>query len=334
MVCSIRRRKTAAVIVLGVICGLLNGAARARADLPATLAAPQVPAPSTASSPFAAQSPRIGEAAMAWDDGWNVDDRGPCANLPKWEFLPIAPLLWQPPYAGLRQPRMFVIPNDLSNQFTKDTIDTAIGATVGLFRYRPAWSGGTEFELDFFGVHQSRWSERHLSVAADYRYGFPITFRNGPWQGKIGYEHTSTHLGDDFIKTFNRFKVPYVRDEIVLGLAYRWWNTLRLYGELGLAPYMSSPNEKGPERFAWGVEWSRQEPTGWKGQPFAAFDMDLRPEQDYRPNLSLQVGWQWIPENQRVSGRLALQYYNGYSPYGQFLFDSERWYGLGLFVDF
>lgn len=254
--------------------------------------------------------------------------------LPRCEFLPLCPLLWQPPLASLRQPRMFVLSDSLDNDSTRSTIDTAIGGTVGLFRVRPYRTPGLEFEVDFFGVHFSRWSERHLAVAGDYRFGFPVTFRYGPWQGKLGYEHTSTHLGDDFIKTSGQYKVQYVRDEVVMGLAYRWWNQLRLYGEFGYAAYLGSPYERGPERFSWGVEWSRQEPTGWRGQPFVAFDMDLRPELNYDPNMSLQIGWQWIPDNQRISARLALELYDGQSPYGQFLLSKEHFYGIGLFIDF
>jgi hypothetical protein len=141
-------------------------------------------------------------------------------------------------------------------------------------------------------------------------------------------------VGDDLIERTGQRKVQYVRDEFVLGLGYRWANQVRLYGEFGCAVYLGTPYAKGPERFAWGLEWSRQEPTGWRGQPFAAFDMDLRPEQDYEPNLSLQLGWQWIPENQRASARLVLQFYDGLSPYGQFIRIDERWVGVGLFVDF
>jgi hypothetical protein len=311
------------------------------AQVPADLAPPQIPylrdTEFSVEIQRASHSSPIDEITQLplppSENGAYDPECGPCAP-PKCEFLPLAPLLWQPPLAGLRQPRMYVIPNNVENYSTRQTIDTAIGATVGLFRFRPSWTPGTEFEIDFFGVHFSRWSERHLAVAGDYRYGFPVTFQSGPWQGKIGYEHTSTHLGDDFIKASGQFKVQYVRDEVVFGLAYRWANEIRLYGEFGYAVYLGSPFREGPERFAWGIEWSRQQPTGWSGQPFAAFDMDLRPEQGYKANLSAQLGWQWIPVNQRASGRIALQYYDGYSPYGQFLLNREHWFGVGLFIDF
>jgi hypothetical protein len=230
---------------------------------------------------------------------------------------------------------MFVQFNSLDNGYTRQNTDTAIGGEFGLFRFKSLAFPDTQYQIDFMGVHFSRWSERAWAVGGDYRYGFPVTFKSGPWEGKIGYEHTSTHVGDDFIKTHGRYKERYVRDEIVAGLSYRWWNQLRLYGEAAVAMWMASPVEKGSERYDWGFEWSRQEPTGWKGQPFAAFDMDLRPEQDFNPNICLQVGWQWIPCDQRTTSvRLAFEWYDGYAPYGQFFLMKDRWVGVGVFLDF
>lgn len=229
---------------------------------------------------------------------------------------------------------MFAKATTLSNEFTTNTVDTAIGGTIGLLRCQSRCFADTEYQLDGFAVHFSRWSEAQFSVAGDYRYGFPITFRHECWEGKVGYEHTSTHVGDDLIRKQGRYRNPYVRDEIVLALAYRWCEQLRIYGECAYAFSMSSPVPSSRERFAGGAEWSRPCATGWKGQPFAAFDLDLRPEQDYTANLTLQLGWQWIPELGRPSARVALEYYRGNSPFGQLLLEREQWLGVGFYVDF
>jgi hypothetical protein len=253
--------------------------------------------------------------------------------LPTCEFL-VLHRLWQVPLASRRAPRMFVVGTTLDEDYTTGTIDTAIGGIVGLVRYNPPGNPDAPFQLDAFAVHFSRWSDRAYAVVSDYRYGLPLTWASGGWQAKVGYEHTSTHLGDDYVKTFQRYKERYVRDEIVLGLAYRWWNQLRLYGEFAYAFNISCVNEQGPERYEWGLEWSKQGPTGRRGQPFAALDMDLRPEQDFQPNTNLQIGWQWIPPHQVYSLRLAAEFYHGYAPYGQLFSTREKWAGLGFFFDF
>jgi hypothetical protein len=243
-------------------------------------------------------------------------------------------LLWEPPLANLHEPRMFVIPNDLKNAHTQNTIDTAIGGDIGLLRVSPGCNPASGVQQDFFAVVLSRFADNRIATAMDYRFGFPLTFACGNWSGKIGYEHTSTHLGDDFIQLTGQSKQGLIRDEIVVGCAYRLWKQFRVYGVFGYALSMSSPVGAKPERFDWGIEWSRQQNTGFLGQPFAAFDMELRAEQDYQPNLSTQIGWQWRADGNVPSLRLALEYYDGKSPYGQFFRDHEQWFGFGVFIDY
>ena len=86
------------------------------------------------------------------------------------------------------------------------------------------------------------------------------------------------------------------------------------------------------DRFDWGLEWSRRCPTGWKGQPFAALDMDLRADQDYNANTTVQIGWQWSNMGY-LSGRIAFEYYNGRSPFGQFALLNNDWYGVAFLYD-
>lgn len=265
-----------------------------------------------------------------------VPGPGEPAHIDKdpWQCLPPG-RVWVPPYANQYQPRLYVKSTSLDTPYTQQTIDTAVGGIVGVWRYNSPTDPNYVFQFDVFGVNFSRWTQRHLAVGSDYRYGFPLTFGFGDgYHAKVGYEHTSTHLGDDLIKTFGVFKDPYVRDELVFGLDKRWWNELRLYGIFGYAFYIETPVPAASGRFDWGIEWSRQAPTGKSGQPFAAFDCDLRPEMNWQPNLTLQAGWQWIPDSQWVSFRLAGELYDGHSSYGQFLRFRERWAGIGVFADF
>ena len=84
-----------------------------------------------------------------------------------------------------------------------------------------------------------------------------------------------------------------------------------------------------------GLEWSHQGATGWRGRPFAAIDLDVRGDEDYTPNLTIQAGWEWRQPAGRVSSlRLGLEYYNGRSPYGQFFELHEQWIGAGIWLDF
>ena len=126
----------------------------------------------------------------------------------------------------------------------------------------------------------------------------------------------------------------HVRDEAVLALGYRFWDQIKLYGIYGYSMHSSTVIGERRNRFEFGVEWSKQVGTGWRGQPFAAFDMELRQDQDFTANTTIQVGWQWKTMESSTGLRVALQYYDGGSPYGQFFTQHEQWVGLGLFLDF
>ncbi len=104
-----------------------------------------------------------------------------------------------------------------------------------------------------------------------------------------------------------------MRDEAVLGVARFFGDAVRLYGQFG---YSFSPSDtlvgKTPIRYDWGLEYSPPAPP--RGGPFAAFDMDLRAEQDFFRNITIQTGWQWkTNENRRSSARIGVEYYDGRS---------------------
>src|SRR5581483_7916337 len=220
------------------------------------------------------------------------------------------------------QPRMFFKSTSFENDRVISTIDTAIGGELGLVRWCFADHGPRTrdaIQLDVFAVVFSRFSDNSTLVGDDYRFGFPITFAHGPWEGKLGYEHTSTHIGDDFIRQFLQFKKGYIRDEFVLGLAYRWWEQFRVYSQFGYACHLTTPGSNDtPFRCDFGIEWSRQQTTGVCGQPFAAFDIEMRADTGYDPYTTLQVGWQWKNMETGHSLRAGAEYFNGPSPFGQF----------------
>jgi hypothetical protein len=262
-------------------------------------------------------------------------ESGPASDQPwHWQATQLPrTLLWQPPLANPLQPRMYVLPTTLHNDNTHDTIDTAIGATQGLIRIGPddhSWA----FQQDVFAVVLSRWADYRESVGVDYRFGFPWTFRVGNWQAKLSYEHTSTHLGDELMAWTGRPRAPHIRDEMVAALAYRFWDQVRVYGIFGYPIMATTPEGHDTTRFDWGVEWMTPHATGWWGRPFAAFDMELRADQEFTPNLTVQVGWVFRAEDEGGDLRIVLEGYNGDSMYGQFFRDHEQFVGVGLFFDF
>ena len=81
-------------------------------------------------------------------------------------------------------------------------------------------------------------------VAVDFRFGVPITYRQGPWETKFGYYHLSSHIGDEYLeKNPGYSRINYVRESLVLGLGWRPNPDWRLYSEAGYAVYKSGGAE-------------------------------------------------------------------------------------------
>jgi hypothetical protein len=244
-------------------------------------------------------------------------------------------LIWEPPLADKWAPRFQVMPTTLSNNFTQRTLDNSIGGTLGLLRIEPAnWAAA--IQIDVFALVNTRISSYDVLVDSDYRYGFPVTFARGAWFGKIGYEHFSSHLGDETIVRTGRAPIDYIRDEIALGVG-RWLfdYRARVYGQMAWAFNQVIPGNPSPFRFDVGAEWICNRATGCWGKPFAAVNLNFNGANDYDPNLTLQLGWQWRDPTRRLGQcRLFGEYYTGHSPFGQLFQERESWFGFGAAFDY
>jgi hypothetical protein len=216
--------------------------------------------------------------------------------------------------------------------------DVALGGTLPLLRWASSRHPGHVWQLDLFAMMASRFISQDYLMASDYRVGAPITFACDRWSGKIAYEHTSTHIGDEYVKKTGQAFRSSTRDEIVIGLAYRVLEPLRVHGTVGYNLNAQESFRKGMgsyhDRYSFGAEWSRPLTTGLKGQPFVAVDLEYRGDLDYTPNFAAQAGWQWLSELGRPGVRLVAEYYDGRNPFGQFLDRHESRAGVALYYDF
>jgi hypothetical protein len=246
-------------------------------------------------------------------------------------------LLWEPPLAVKKDPRMQALASNLPNSQSNRTFDTAIGTTVGLIRGE---FEGADFaaQVDMFGVVFTRFSSADL-LLADYRFGVPVTFRWNWWQAKVAYEHTTAHLGDDLIRATGRQTENFAKDEVVLGVGRYLYDNLRVYGQVGYAFSFQVPGLEGTTRertrFDLGAEWFLRCSTGWTGTPFAAANVEFRGDQQFDSNYTFQAGWLWRNPTQRLGTcRVFAEYYYGRSPYGQAIQNRERITGIGFAVDY
>lgn len=256
----------------------------------------------------------------------------------RFELLP-ASLLWEPLLAVKRDPRTGFTFSDADSKFGRQTADPSIGTTFGLFRYNRDGSP-VEWQFDLFSVVHSRFSSGDYLVNTDYRAGALTTARAGNWAAKFGWEHTSTHIGDEALVYGKGKFIGYERDEAVLGLNYLYANQLRVYGQVAWSFWrrigdLAGDTRPTPWRYDVGFDWYRRTSTTRLGQPFAALNVGFDGATNNDASLVAQVGWMWKLADRRLSQfRVYAEFADGRSPFGQTYLDRERYAGVGFALDY
>lgn len=246
-----------------------------------------------------------------------------------------ASLLWEPMLAVKRDPRSGFVFSDVNSRFGNNTGDPSIGTTFGMLRYNRDGSP-VVWQLDMFAVVHSRFSDADFLIAADYRAGVLGTARVGNWAAKFGWEHTSTHIGDETLIAGKGKFIDYERDELVFGLSYLYANQFRAYGAVAWS-FFRQIDDLEPDRFRYdiGLEWYKRATTGRLGQPFAAVNIGFDGATDYDANFTAQVGWMWKVVDQRLGQfRIYAEFMDGKSPFGQLYNERERYAGFGVMLDY
>lgn len=250
-----------------------------------------------------------------------------------WTVLP-TDLLYTSYLAGPKEPRMGLAV--LNEKDIGWQLELEAGARVGILRYGSMDDDILEgWQLDIEGAGPPRLNvEEELDLdAADFRVGVPLTWRQGPYQAKFAYYHTSAHVGDEFLKRNPGFqRINYVRDAFVLGGGYFIDPDLRLYGEIGYA--FNTDGGAKPWELQFGVEFSPVDHSGIYGAPFWAINGYLREEVDWGGNVNIMVGWQWRGDRNNHLFRIGLQYLDGKTMQYSFFQNSERMVGFGTWYDF
>lgn len=250
-----------------------------------------------------------------------------------WQLLPDG-LLYRSYLAGTRESR-------ISAALLYETadgwmFDTALGGRTGVLRYGTPGPIAVEgWQLDVEGAAFTRLNvEQHWDVdSVDFRFGVPLTYRNGRWQWKAGYYHLSAHAGDEFLVRNPGFRrINYVRDAVFFGLGYFARCDVRLYGEVGYAFKTDGGAE--PLEIQFGADYVPFCDGGFRGAPYAAVNVHLREEVDFGGGVNLMAGWMWQGPVSNSILRAGLQYYNGKSTQYAFFRRHEELIGFGLWYDY
>lgn len=214
-------------------------------------------------------------------------------------------------------------------------LDTTIGGRIALLRKGTVGPNPEGWELQVVGAAFTRLApDRESDVeAVDFNFALPVVYRQGPTAYRFGYDHISSHLGDEFlIKNPGYDRLNYVRDSMVFAVVHDLSDSVDVYGEANYAFHNTGGSE--PWHFQFGAEYQPEPVPGWRGAPVAAINTLLREEFGYEGNLGLIAGWQWRGLQRDDALRLALTYYTGRSRQFSFYDLYETLAGVGLYYDF
>lgn len=256
-----------------------------------------------------------------------------CKEAWHWEILPEG-LIYRSYLAGPKESRFGSV---WFNEKEQGLLwDIALGGRVGLLRYGTSDGEYPEgWQLDIEGAAFPRLDppEERDMVSADFRFGVPLTYGEGPYQTKLAYYHLSSHIGDEYLLKHPGFvRNNYSRDALVWGQSVYLSENVRLYGEIEYAFIADGGAEPWATQF--GAEYSPACMNGFRGSPFAAVNAYLFEENDWGGIFTLQTGWQWRGGRSGKLLRIGLHYLSGKSPQLEFVGQHEEQIGGGIWYDY
>ena len=281
---------------------------------PATAAPATSPLPTTAATP----------------SGPAVEAEVPRRGL---EILPKG-LLFAPLIADPRWPHFSAVYQRFHKDARLENAATAtLGETFSLLRGPLATSGGAwevGIQAGVFSLFDLDAPSTDL-VNSDYIVGFPFAYRLGDFSAMARVYHQSSHLGDEFLIENRVDRVNLSYEAVDVRLSYEITDWLRVYGGAGYI-VRGDPDDLEP----WSTQMGAEIRSPWTFlggtlRPLAAVDVQYREQNDWHTDLSARAGVQFekLPIYDRRI-QLLVEYFNGYSPNGQFYREKIEYIGVGI----
>jgi hypothetical protein len=211
-----------------------------------------------------------------------------------------------------------------------------LGVAFGLLR-RAGAAPDHGWQLGVFGSADSLFNldlSGDALVNTDYRFGFPLTWRNGAWSTRARVYHQSSHLGDELILGGNaprRIDMSFEAADLLLAWQRAGW---RLYGGASHVLRTRAPSYDGSGVHA-GFDYLSA-PSLRFGQRFIA-GVDLKWLEAAQPHSAVSAKAGMMIGRHSLERRgltLLLEAYEGFAPFGQFFEQEFRYRGVSLQFNF
>jgi Protein of unknown function (DUF1207) len=282
-----------------------------------------------------------------------ADEANPAAHEPVEGVLLPDYDVFRPILADQREPRFYAdyrrvhfrsSSSQLAAEGKGPNINAAVvafGGAFGLWGLRER-RGCDGLQVSLFGVVLAQFNlDTHSAdlINADYLVGPMLTYRRGPWSGRLRFYHQSSHLGDEFLINYaiahgvQRQNLSIEVLDLLVSVEGTWW---RLFGGGGLIVVgdHQSNLRSTPGIFEYGLEL-RGPAWGWRSSTFrpvlgAAFSQFQAT--DWSVNGSLEGGVEFASPSTARRIRALVVAQRGALPFSQFI--SEKTENLGVQLQF
>lgn len=219
-----------------------------------------------------------------------------------------------------------------------DRYSFTLGGRYGLLRLFADTAPAMAFQIDIYGAFLGQFDIENSSdnIGWDGLYGLILSWSNGNGLAlKLAMQHDSSHVGDEYMERTGRERINYTREEWAAGISYRFFDLFRIYGEGGYGYDLRNDALQEPGRVQGGIEIEdRDRFLGGRLGYYAALDVGAYEESDWDADTSVQAGLTVPVDRFLQEIRVGAFYRDGRSPMGEFFQRRERWWGLGLWIDF
>jgi hypothetical protein len=257
------------------------------------------------------------------------------AGLVRAEGFPVGDV-FRPLVADPAVPRTFVSVLDLHTDTGRaTTASLGTGVNFGLYR----WTGersGEGWQLGLFGAV---FSQFNLDASADdlintdYRVGVPLTYKRGELSARASLWHQSSHLGDELILNGNApARVDLSIESVDFVVAWERGGWRPYAGGFYLLRGPQGVHRNGGHA---GLDYAGPAPLPGGARLVGGVDLKWFEETDWRIGASTKLGLEFGRRHPERRGITVLaEYYEGFSPFGQFYRSDVTAYGLAVQFDF
>jgi hypothetical protein len=174
-------------------------------------------------------------------------------------------------------------------------------------------------------------TELNALQVTDFTAGIPLDFNHGNQTIRVGMWHTSSHLGDDFLRT-NNVMIEKRSDDmlkLIYSLSANEW--LRVYGGGSYAFHVINIDGRGV--FQAGVELYGPFTDDHRWQLFLAQDLQTLQRVGWNPQYTIRSGVRITDSKRFAAARLFLEYFTGHYYFLQLYEQKESRWGLGLALE-